>query len=398
MLKLETEDKLAQRVVNKVEELNEEILKKIGESIKAISTLNATQAHQLAQMLKYGGSYEEIVRSLAQISRKNVEEIREIFQAVAKENKEFAKKFYKYRNLDYIPYQNDIPLQKQIRAIADLTAGEYLNITGTTGIGYTMRDLQGRLVFLDVRQAYNEVIDRAVMNVSQGKTTFQQEMRKTMKDIGRSGLVQYESGRTRRLDSAVRMNILDGIREVNMMTSKRFGQEYGADGVEISVHENPAPDHEDIQGRQFRHEEYEVLEDGGIAKDVKGVEYDGSEKRHIGELNCYHRTFEIVVGASEPEYTDKQLEEIKKRNQDGFDFEGKHYTRYEGTQLQRSIELEVRKQKDVKILAQESGDTELAQQSEQKIRVLVAKYKELSEVSGLTERKDRMSISGYRRG
>ena len=121
-----------------------------------------------------------------------------------------------------------------------------------------------------------------------------------------------------------------------------FGKEYGADGIEISVHSNPAPDHEDIQGRQFSIEEYDKLQAGEIAKDVKGIMYDGSDKRQIGQYNCYHDIFNIILGVSKPIYTDKQLKEIVQNNQEGFEYEGKHYTNYEGTQLQRRLETEKR--------------------------------------------------------
>ena len=85
----------------------------------------------------------------------------------------------------------------------------------------------------------------------------------------------------------------------------------------------------DIQGRQFSIEEYEKLENGDIAIDYKGNKYDGADKRHIGEYNCYHKIFSIVLGVSKPEYTDKQLKEIQEKNEQGFEFEGKHYTNYE---------------------------------------------------------------------
>ena len=86
-------------------------------------------------------------------------------------------------------------------------------------------------------------VDKAILSVMQGKEDFYSSMRKTLKELGGSGLVQYESGRTRRLDSTVRMNILDGMRALNNETSRRFGEEYNADGIEISTHTHPAPDH-----------------------------------------------------------------------------------------------------------------------------------------------------------
>lgn len=130
-----------------------------------------------------------------------------------------------------------------MKSIADLTANTYLNIARTTGIGFLFEDLSGNISFKNIQQSYYDVIDRAIISISQGKETYQTEMRRIMKQMGNSGLVLYQSGITRRLDSAIRMNILDGIRDVSMETNKRFGAEYGADGVEITVHQNPAPDH-----------------------------------------------------------------------------------------------------------------------------------------------------------
>ena len=276
-----------------------------------------------------------------------------------------------------------------------MTANTYLNISNTKGIGFLFKDLNGQMYFKDIQQSYYEIIDRGILAISQGKETFQNEMRKLMKQLGHNGVVMYENGRTRRLDSAVRMNLLDGLRQLSNENSKRFGAEYGADGIEISVHSNPAPDHADIQGRQFSNIEFEQLENGGIATDVKGRKYDGSDKRQISEYNCYHKIFSIVLGVSKPEYTDEQLKKIQDDNNKGFEYEGKHYTNYEGTQLQRKLELEIRKNKDTQILARASGDTgkELAQESQAKINLLTRKYNDLCKESGLLPKKQRMSVS-----
>jgi hypothetical protein len=393
MLSQEVEEKLAEHIVNKIEDTNSFILKKIGSAIKEISTLKPSQAYQLGQILKYGGSYEEIAKELAKVSGKNVQEIYEIFDRVADSNKQFAEQFYRYRGLDYIPYSKDIALQNQVRSIANLTANTYKNISNTIGIGLLFEDINGQMTFKSIQQGYNEIIDRGILAISQGKETFDTEMRRIMKQVGHNGVVLYESGRTRRLDSAIRMNILDGIRQVNQETTRRFGAEYGADGVEITVHSNPAPDHADIQGRQFSNEEYEKLQAGDIAKDVKGNSYDGADKRHIGEYNCYHGIFNIVLGVSKPEYTDRELKAIQEQNETGFEYNGRHYTMYEGTQLQRRLELEIRKQKDTQILSRSAGDIELAQESQSKINLLTHKYNDLCKTSGLLPKKQRMSVS-----
>ena len=53
MLSQEVEERLAEHLVNRIEETNSYILKKIGEAIKQISTLTPSQAYQIQQILKY---------------------------------------------------------------------------------------------------------------------------------------------------------------------------------------------------------------------------------------------------------------------------------------------------------------------------------------------------------
>lgn len=150
-------------------------------------------------------------------------------------------------------------------------------------------------------------------------------------------------------------------------------------------------------GRQFSLEEYDKLEAGDVATDVNGNTYNGADKRAIGEMNCYHKIFNIIIGVSEPEYSDEELKEIQQRNTKGFEFDGKHYSMYEGTQFQRRLETEIRKAKDTQILARASEDTELIDESQQRITHLTHKYNDLCKISGLQPQKRRMTVSGYRR-
>ena len=399
MLSQEAENNIAEYIADRINDLNAKILQRIGENIDIISKLSPSDAYRVGQLLKYGGSYNELLKEISRISGLSIEDVNSIFERIAIENKDFAQQFYRYRYMDFVPYERDFALQRQVKSIGELTNQLFMNISNTHTIGYVFEDLNGNRTFHNIQETYQKLIDESIIAVTQGKETFASTMKNTLETLGGSGLVEYESGHTRRLDSAVRMNILDGIRQLNMENSKQFGAEYGADGVEISVHENPAPDHEDIQGRQFKQEEFDKLEAGEEAYDVNGIKYDGQDKRQIGHYNCYHKTFAIIVGVSEPEYTDEQLKEIQQRNTDGFEYEGKHYTMYEGTQLQRRIETEIRRQKDKVILAKASGDAgkEIAEKSQKKIDILANKYNKLCQVSGLPTKLERTRVINYRR-
>lgn len=358
----------------------------------------------------YDTDINTIIKKLAEVTNMNVNDIYNMFEYSAKTNQDFARQFYKARGISYIPYAKNKALKEQIKAIAKITAKEYANISRTSAIGYTVKDLKGNLVFKDISSAYKDIIDKAILNVGQGKTTYQQEMRNAIKQIGQSGLktLDYDSGRSMRLDSAIRMNTLGGLRKLNNQVQEQFGKEFGSDGVEISVHTAPAEDHAEVQGHQFSNKEFKKLQETGIAKDYNGEIIDIHYKRNyrpnkvnyrpISEYNCYHRPFRIVLGISKPLYTKKQLEEIKEKNNDGFDFDGKHFSMYQGTQLQRLIERRIREQKDVQILAKSSGDKELTLQAQTKITQLTTKYKQLCNVSGLPNQlKTRASVVGYKR-
>ena len=393
-------DKLVERLVERIEEGNSYTLQKIGESIKEIGALSPSKAQQLSQILKYGGNYDKIVEKLAQITELNVKDIYEIFEEVAKNDYAFAKQFYDYRGVKYIPYEENIALQQQVKALARITAGEYANFSNT--LAFTKR-VNGRVVYTDLARTYQDTIDKAVLSVAQGKSAFQEEMYSTIKELGSSGIkrVDYASGRSVRLDSSVRQHLKGALRNLHNETQAVFGEEFGSDGVEISVHRNPAPDHAEVQGRQFSKEEFSKFQNDQDAVDYTGKmftkEHAGHDRRSISEYNCYHYTFDIVLGVSKPEYSKEELQEIIDNNNKGFELDGEHYTNYEGTQMQRKLETEIRKQKDIQIIAKASGNKELIEETQRNISHLTRKYKQLSDISGLPTKVQRLRVSGYKR-
>jgi len=417
MLSEEVLERVSERLVDRIETVNTNILKKMGANIKEIRKLNATQAHQLAQILKYGGSYEEILKELAKVTSLNERDIKEIFEETAKSNYEFSKQFYDYKGIDYIPYEENYALKSQVDAISNLTANNIKQMMNPSVLGYgNINKETGEVSFSGLQQTYYDLIDEAVLSVSQGKETFPEALTRQLNAIGNGGMkVIYNStymnkegiiiNRSRRLDSALRMTMKDALRSLHNENQELFGKQFGADGVEITVHENPAPDHQYMQGRQFSKEEFNKLQVDGIAKDYEGKEIDintTSKKgvvfhRPVSQYNCYHKTYEIVLGVSSREYTDEQLQEIIDRNDEGFELDGQHYTTYEGTQMQRRLETEIRKAKDTQILARESGDNNLVIKSQQRITNLTSKYKEVSDKAKLPTKLERAKVSGYRR-
>ena len=394
---------LVERLINRIEEANTYFLMKMGSSIKKIRELTPTQAQELVQILKYNGNYEDIVREISKYTNLNIKDIDDIFSNYAKKDQLFYEKFYKYKNMPFIEYEQNEALKRQTEALANIVKNEMYNFTRSNVLGYTIRDINGRVQFIGLRETYNRVLDEALVNVGTGKETFDSAMTRIMKDIGGSGLktIEYASGRSMRLDSAVRMHLKGRLRELHNENQKIIGEEIGTNGVEISTHSHPAPDHL-MQGHQFSNEEFEKLQSGQEATDYKGekftLDHDGNGSyRPISEMSCYHYIFSIILGISQPEYNEEELQKIIDENNEGFEFEGKHYSLYDGEQLLRKVELELRKSKDTQILARYSNNAELVGEMQSRITQLTSKYRDILKASGLKSKLERAKVSGYRR-
>ena len=374
-----------ERFYSRFEALNSEILQEFGKTISKFEGLSVSEAHILAQQMKNGREIDKIMEDLekaSQLSRKDLEELLEI---AAEENIEFANVYYEAKGMDKVSYKDSKQFQDIVKSVEKTTQGVFANLSSTTAIKLLKDNGEGYLK--GIREAYEDVIDRCVLAVATGQTNYQKAMYDTIKQLSSSGVkkVYYENeGKkpyARRLDSSVRQNILEGVRQVNIGIQEQVGKEFGADGVEVSHHVNCAPDHIHIDGQQFSKKKFEKI--------------NNNLTRPVASMNCRHFVFSIVLGVSSPLYTKKQLEEDRKNNEKGFEYEGKKYTLYEGEQLQRKIELAVRQQKDLQIIAKASNDKDTISKSQSNITQLTQKYKELSKISGLPTKMDRMRVVGY---
>lgn len=391
----ESLERLSERLVDRIENLNAYMIEKLGNQIVDIGTFTPSQVREILQSVKYGNDLDEIINKIADVTEMNVKDIYDIFEEVAKKNQSYAKQFYEYQNANFIPYEQNKALQDQVKSIATATANEYINMSKT--FAYMRYNNRGIKEYTKISDIYQKITDEAILSVAQGRDSYDMAMRKAMKEMTSRGLrtVDYSTGYSRRADSSVRMNIMDGIRRLNKELQEQFGKEFGADGVEVSHHKNAAPDHIDtVDGKQFS-TRGDVTVNGIKYKDYDTV--NNSLDRHVGELNCYHFTYQIVLGVSEPMYSKEQLEDDKKANENGFEFEGKHYTNYEGTQLQRQIETKIRQYKDRQIGARAVNDTEEVYNCQEKIRQFTSKYNDLHKASGLPTKVDRLRVDGYRK-
>lgn len=354
--------------------INTHYIKLMAKQIKEIGKLSPSNLFRLQQMSKMQQNIDSIEYMLAQETGKTLDELDKVLELSGLSVYKDAYELYVAHNRIQIPFRQNQNMLNYIRSVQSLTHNTFMNMSNTT------------VIF----EPYRNLVDVAIDAISNGIDSYNNIIHKQLTDstlplnlrYADEGLkVTYASGLTRRLDSAVRMNVLEGVRQVNNGIREKAGEEFGADGVEVSAHALCARDHIDIQGKQFSKKEFELRNE--------------ELRRHISTCNCKHYTFPIILGISKPTYTDKELRQYRENSEKPVNINGKEMTKYQATQVQRNMETAIRKQKDKYIFADTMSDTEMAEKIKNNINQLQSQYNSISQQAGLSPKMDRTYVPGY---
>ena len=398
-------EKLIQPVLDRQAKIEMMVLLKIADRVNDIGTMVPSDIKMLEQLYKTGADVRAINRELTILTGLNERQIKKIIRTVAADSYADAKPYYDYRKLRYVPLHENAQLALILEAFESITLGTYRNLSRSTALGFVWRDIATGVVseVLDIAETYQRVVDTAIQSVTTGVTDYNTAMQKTLQNLVTSGIntVQYQSDSGRvthqRLDTAVRRNLIDGIRMTSQAIQNEIGRQIGADGVELSVHAMSAPDHEPIQGHQFTKEEFEKCQTQQAFEDVNGIYFEPIA-RPIGMWNCRHFAYNIIIGVQEPRYTLEQLEEFKKKNAEGYTYTDRlghkqHLSLYECSQRQRFYELRIRKAREGKVLAERAGNDKLSQYYGKLIKQRLNDYTVFSNNCGLKPQYIRTKIT-----
>lgn len=304
--------------------------------------------------------------------------IERLYDEMAELNDEWAAEYYEARGLTQAKVTEDAALS------AALKAGKFTVENGVANLCNSsvamIMDADGNAV--PIADAYRQAVNSVVRAMVGGKATQAKAIQDAVSALSSSGIrVQYGSGQTRELYSAVRQNVEEGYRTTMQSLRDEQGRKFGADGVEISAHSQCAPDHQKIQGKQFTNAEFEKL--------------NRSLDRPIGKYNCRHMTFPVIVGVSSKTYSKADRDEMiaasnKKVSYTDQFGKRKHCTAYEFTQVQRELETRIRK------LRTESRLLNVAKQDSSRVDAMVDEltdhYKAISRQAKVRTRLERTGI------
>lgn len=351
------------------------LLRDIARRVAEAGQITSMAGYQIWKIQELGKSQKEVKKKLVELLNVSLDEIDEIFEQAAEEGYKFD--LSKLPTVEGIPFEENESLIQIVRAAVTLAQDDFTNITQTIGM---ISPYGQRLPLYD---AYNACCDFAFEQVFTGAADYNTAVQTACRNLYQRGLVtvDYESGAKASIETAVRRNIMGGLGLMQEKISEQNHEKYGADGWEISAHAASAPDHEPIQGKQYRDKDYQKLNDSLV--------------RRIGTLNCGHAAFPIFYGVTEPTYTAEQLEAFKRANADGITYQGKHYTTYEATQAQRRLETAIRKCKRKITVLEGAGDDDALRAARTRYTRLNQEYARFSKAAGLRTQTARLKAAGF---
>lgn len=357
--------------------INDYLLRDIARRIADAGQLTSTAAYEVWRMQQMGKSQREIKEQLKKLLNVSEKEIEKLLTQSAEVGYDFDIKRLPHANA--VAFAENEVMQQIVAAAVALAQDDFSNITQTLG----MVDPYGKA--LPLQEVYRSCTDFAFEQVITGAADYNTALRRATKNLAEHGVqvIEYESGVRTSLEAAVRRNIMGGLGLMQEQISQSNHDELGADGWELSAHANSAPDHEPFQGKQYTDAEYEAL--------------NGSLVRRISTLNCGHVAFPIILGVNEPQYTPEQLHQLREDNEKGVFIDGKHYTGYEATQMQRKIERAIRKQKKRVLVDEATGDADKLLTDRIKLQRLNQEYNRFSKAAGLRTETERLHVAEAQR-
>lgn len=371
----------AQKIYDRENQFSTFTLKTIGRRIKEIGQLSAYDQEALKNMADISGDMEKITKELARITEMNIEDIEKVYAQVVNDSVNTYKPLYDFKGMTFKPITENDYAMKLVRHWSELTAEEMINLSHTKALGFV--DDNGN--FTQLAGAYQQTIDDAVVAVSTGTTDFNSAMKGTIEQLGGSGVqVWYGRGVHRSLEAMIRQNLLWGAKQAAQSYDDYVSEELGLDGFEVDAHAGCRPKHEFMQGQMYSNKGDKI---------IKGVLYkDGSEAlKRLEDYGCLHFKMGVLLGVSEPRYSQEELDKIHKETTEKHEYNGKKKTLYEWKQTQRRLEREYRKAQTQSDMFKESGNNIQAKIYRNRAYAIRSTYDDLTNsVPGLYDHSERM--------
>ena len=376
-------DALPEELAELYRGLEDTLLMEICSRLKLRDELNEVTVQDIKALRSHGIDLKEIEKAIRQTTGISEKKLNELIDDVVDRNQKY---YTEVIDLARVTQPETLVDAATVDAIKRQTHDTFRNLTASMGflVGNTM---------LKPARAYQWALDNAEMQIQSGAISYNQAIKTAVKQLADSGLkvVDYESGHRDQIDVAVRRAVMTGVNQICAKYTEQSAQYLETPHFEVSAHagarDKPGPSpwssHKDWQGKVY----------SICANDIYPSIYEVCGLGAVDGLegaNCRHRRNVWVEGVSERTYTDEQLAHID--DDLGCEFDGKKYTAYEATQMQRRVERQIIKQDRLVTAYKASGQKDEYYAANAKLVRLIAKYKAFSEASGLPLQWERTKV------
>lgn len=309
-------------VVELYNKLNIEITADIIQRIAGMDCITSTTKDKMKILVQTNGTeiFNKALEKTSLLTAERKKQLKMLFQNMIQEDMQGYKELYEYRG-----------------KIFKLSESQYKILNqGLKTTNRILKNLTNTIAFQS-KQTYVEAVDKAYMQVVSGAFDYATAINNTVQNLANEGVTLRDKlGRKVQLEVAVRRNVMAGIQQTANSVNRDIEEYLGCDGYEVTAHIGARPTHAEAQGKQYATSKEDSKKYGiGLWSDVSDL---------WEEYNCRHKggIFGIILGVSEPVYTNKELEKLKNAT---VTLNGKQVPYYEATQKQRQLENTIRKQK-----------------------------------------------------
>ena len=321
-------DQMPDAFVQLWQQVEDAILQDVARRIGKMDKVTPTANWQLWRYQQTEALRNDVVKLLAKYTGKSETAIRKLLLQAATEAMEREDAIYYHYDMEPPPFEENAALNNLLDAGARQTCGTWQNLTATTANTVT--------------GAFERTLDAAWLKVSTGAFDYKTAVKQAVDSLADDmPMVTYPSGHTDSIEVAARRAVLTGVNQTTGKLQVARMDEMGCEFVETTAHGGARPSHAEWQGRRFHR---------GGAVDYKGRHYPDFEAATgygtgagLCGWNCRHTFFAVFPELGDPpQWTQEQLRELNARN---IEWNGKKYTAYEISQMQRARERNVRRWK-----------------------------------------------------
>ena len=327
----------ADRIIALYQQLEDDILSAVIRRILKMGYVSEASKHQLEVLQAAGLLYDDIVQLIADRTDACTAQVKALFEDAGVQTVEIGNSLHEAAGALPIDIRQDSSTRQVLEAGYKKTLGTMWNLVSTTAT--------------QTQTAFIQTCDRIYMQVSSGAFSYQEAIMNALRALADTGAeVVYPTKHKDRMDVAVRRCVLTGVSQTAAAVSLRQAEDAGCYLMEITAHSGARPDHAEWQGQLVSLTGKDVGKtiDGLKVWSLSGIGY-GSGEGFKG-WNCRHNWHAYYPGLSTPNYTP---EELKKLDEPCISYNGKLYTEYEVSQMQRAQERRVRAWKRRCVTAQE---------------------------------------------